>query len=62
MRTYQIFTNDNIAVASADRNLGKTGFSLHIDQNNSSSSQPLNGDCPINISYKSTPNDHQSTL
>lgn len=48
-------------LASRDRNLGYCGCSLQIDQKRSSSSQPLKGDWPINISYRRTPKDHQST-
>lgn len=43
------------------KNFGKKAVSLQMDQNNSSSSQPLKGDWPSNISYNKTPNDHQST-
>lgn len=49
-------------VASLDRYPGIQGVSLQIDQNSSSSSQPLNGLWPISISYNNTPNDHQSTV
>lgn len=47
---------------STDKYLGYWGCSLHIDQNRASSSQPLNGDLPTNISYNRIPKDHQSTL
>lgn len=48
--------------ASTDKYRGYWGCSLHMDQNNASSSQPLNGDLPTNISYNRMPKDHQSTL
>lgn len=46
---------------SWDKNGGNLGCSLQMDQNNSSSSQPENGDLPESISYSKTPKDHQST-
>lgn len=48
--------------ASLERKRGYDGISLQMDQNSSSSSHPLNGLCPINISYSRTPKDHQSTV
>ena len=43
------------------KNFGKKTVSLQMDQKSSSSSQPLKGDWPNNISYNNTPKDHQST-
>lgn len=43
-------TSVRMLLASVDKYLGSTGFSLHIDQKSSSSSHPLKGDCPNNIS------------
>lgn len=57
-----LLTATRTDLESTDRYLGYWGCSLHIDQNRASSSQPLNGDLPTNISYSRMPKDHQSTL
>ena len=59
--TFLLLTNARSCLVSLLKCLGKNGCSLQMDQKSSSSSHPLNGDCPINISYSKTPNDHQST-
>jgi hypothetical protein len=50
-----------IDTASLGMVIGYSGSSSKMASKISSSSSPLNGDCPNNISYVSTPNAHQST-
>jgi hypothetical protein len=47
--------------ASPGIDIGYKGSSSRMASKMSSSSSPLKGDCPSNISYVSTPNAHQST-
>jgi hypothetical protein len=50
-----------IDTASLGMVIGYSGSSSKMASKISSSSSPLKGDCPSNISYVSTPNAHQST-